>query len=206
MEGKWSITPDELSTLVKDRDSGGDPSEKIVSKYGGVLELAEKLQVDVKLGLREQDFENRKKWFGMNVIPERRSESLLSFWLGALTDKTLIILCVSAVISIVLGLSFPPSGESRSTSWIEGGSILMAVFLVSGVTALNDWTKDKKFRKLSEAAEDRKTHVLRDGENTQISTVELLVGDIVLLEPGDYIPADLLLITGHNILPKRLRI
>lgn len=54
MEGKWSITPDELSTLVKERDNGGDPSEKIVSKYGGVLELAKKLQVDVKLGLREQ--------------------------------------------------------------------------------------------------------------------------------------------------------
>jgi len=70
MEGKWSITPDELSTLVKERDNGGDPSEKIVSKYGGVLELAKKLQVDVKLGLREQDFENRKKWFGMNVIPD----------------------------------------------------------------------------------------------------------------------------------------
>lgn len=89
------------------------------------------------------------------------------------------------------------------TGWIEGTAILIAVVIVSTVTAANDWSKDRKFRQLSATAEDRKIKVVREGKSQVISGIkyyqslivpvfDLVVADIVLLETGDYIPADLL--------------
>jgi hypothetical protein len=58
-------------------------------------------------------------------------------FVGALGDKTLIVLCISAVVSIILGLAF----EDPKTGWIEGTAILMAVFIVATVTSANDYSK-----------------------------------------------------------------
>ena len=60
-------------------------------------------------------------------------------------DKTLVILMIAAVVSIVLGLTVE---EEKDIAWIEGFAILCAVFLVVIVTAVNDWTKERQFRGL----------------------------------------------------------
>jgi Ca2+-transporting ATPase len=56
-----------------------------------------------------------------------------------------------------------------------------------------------QFKKLNEKKEDRRVNVLRDGEQTQISVFELVVGDVLFLETGDVIPADGVLISGSNL-------
>jgi P-type E1-E2 ATPase len=83
--------------------------------------------------------------------------------------------------------------------WIEGVAILAAVLLVSSVTALNDYNKEKQFRALSDVDADKKIKVIRSGNVQVISTYDLVVGDLVCMESGDMIPADCVYISGDGI-------
>lgn len=118
-----------------------------------------------------------------------------------------------AVISIVLGVAFPQShgepGTTPSTSEeitnrlfgvIEGGAILVAVIIVSSVTAFNDYKKEQKFRSLNKQNNSYNVRVIRDGDKTcEINVTELLVGDVVRLQGGDTIPADGILISSEGL-------
>ncbi|CAM9350626.1 unnamed protein product, partial [Laminaria digitata] len=79
--------------------------------------------------------------------------------------------------------------------WIEGVAILCAVLVVAVVTATNDYSKDEQFRALNAVKDD----VVRAGEILEMSTRQLLVGDVVLLEAGDKIPADGVLTQGDDV-------
>ncbi len=67
------------------------------------------------------------------------------------------ILCVSAVVSLVLGIAT----EGWAKGWLEGASILVAVVIIVTVTAGNDYLKEKQFQKLSAAAEEKYVNVRR---------------------------------------------
>ena len=124
-------------------------------------------------------------------------------------DTTIIILIVAAVVSIVLGVAV----EKESGGWIEGTAILVAVVIVKKkiyfhpknfkkkkisfffqkvgfVTAGNEFSKEKQFRKLASVSNDIQVKVMRDGMQEVISTFDIMVGDIVILEAGDKICAD----------------
>ena len=60
-------------------------------------------------------------------------------------DKTLIILIIAALVSLVLGVTVE---EQKNIAWIEGAAILAAVAIVVLVTAIQDWTKERQFRGL----------------------------------------------------------
>jgi Ca2+-transporting ATPase len=75
----------------------------------------------------------------------------------------------------------------------------MAVSIVVMVSSLNDYQKEKQFRKLNARKEDRKVKVIRDGQQVQISVFDLQVGDIMTVEPGDLISVDGVLVTSHNL-------
>lgn len=68
----------------------------------------------------------------------------------ALEDPTLVMLCIAAAVSLVLGIA-----ENPSTGWIEGTAILAAVVIVVMVASLNDYQKEKQFRKLNEKKDSR---------------------------------------------------
>lgn len=73
----------------------------------------------------------------------------------------------------------------------------MAVFICAGVTAINDYQKEKQFRELNEQAIASKTiQVLRDAKKVDVRLSEVVVGDIVTIVAGDEIAGDALLITG----------
>eukprot|EP00960_Hanusia_phi_P062743 765252-Hanusia_phi.AAC.6 len=74
--------------------------------------------------------------------------------------------------------------------WLEGVAILFAVVVVVTVGAVNDYQKEKQFRDLNAKKDDIDITVIRDGQQTTISTKTLVVGDIVLLSTGDILPAD----------------
>ena len=68
----------------------------------------------------------------------------------ALEDPTLVMLCIAAAVSLVLGIY-----ENPTTGWIEGTAILAAVVIVVMVASLNDYQKEKQFRKLNEKKDSR---------------------------------------------------
>ena len=79
--------------------------------------------------------------------------------------------------------------------WIEGAAIFIAVFLVSNISAFNDYSKELQFRALEASSnQDERTSVLRNSVVELINPSDLVVGDIIVLQGGDKIPTDAVLI------------
>ncbi|KAJ8521107.1 hypothetical protein ONZ45_g2153 [Pleurotus djamor] len=145
----------------------------------------------------------RREIYGENVLPRRRSKSLLSLMWAALTDKVLILLSIAAVVSLALGL-FQDFGPSRDPNeppvdWVEGVAIIIAIGIVVLVGSLNDWQKERQFLKLNDKKEERAVKVIRDGVEHLVDIREVVVGDIALIEPGEIIPCDGIFLSGHNV-------
>jgi Ca2+-transporting ATPase len=112
-------------------------------------------------------------------------------------------LSICAVVSLALGL-FQDFGTTRPdgdppVDWVEGVAIIVAVLIVVGVGSLNDWQKEKQFEGLNEKREERSVKVVRDGKEQLINVLDVVVGDIVLLEPGEVIPCDGVFLSRHNV-------
>src|SRR4051794_883775 len=124
----------------------------------------------------------------------------------ALQDKVLILLSIAAVISLALGIYQTIQAQNRAKQlklldpnnpeaneahldWVEGVAIIVAVLIVVIVGAGNDWQKERQFVRLNRKKEDRTVKAIRSGKTIQISVYDILVGDVLYLEPGDMIPA-----------------
>lgn len=118
----------------------------------------------------------------------------MELFLGSFNDTTLIVLIVSAIVSLAVGVY-----DNPQHGWIEGAAILFAVLLVAIVTATNDFEKESQFQKLNAVKEDVNIQAVRDGKTISINTKELVVGDLVKLNAGDKIPADGILVSGSDV-------
>ncbi|CAG8457426.1 10486_t:CDS:10 [Diversispora eburnea] len=203
----FAFTPDQLAKLV-------DPkSPELLREMGGSKKILEGLKVDPTAGLssdegledtkQRQPFHLRRKYFGRNVLPEVKQQSLISLIWEAYQDKTLILLSIASIISLAVGISEDyssrhPEGEPR-VGWVEGAAILAAVAAVVFTNAINDYQKEKQFRKLNSKKEDRNVKLIRNGKEQEISVHEINVGDILLLEPGEIVAVDGVYLSGHNL-------
>lgn len=93
-------------------------------------------------------FTDRIRVFDRNKLPERKSDSFLVLLWRAYNDKIIILLTVAAVVSLSLGLYETFSGGSN-VDWVEGVAICVAILIVTIVTAVNDWQKERQFVKLN---------------------------------------------------------
>jgi Ca2+-transporting ATPase len=140
---------------------------------------------------------DRQRVFGTNKLPEKKLKSIWELVWIAYNDKVLILLSIAAVISLAVGI--PQSVRGTGVEWVEGAAIIAAIFVVVTVGAANDWQKERQFAKLNKKKEDRYVKVIRSGKTAEVSTYDIIVGDVMCLEPGDMIPADGILIDGHGI-------
>ncbi|KAL6063492.1 plasma membrane calcium [Balamuthia mandrillaris] len=189
---KYGVTLNQLVNLVENRDYDG------LQQLGGVKGLAESLGSNIETGLSQSEadnhFKTRRELFGQNRLPEPEMTSLWQMVLDGLSDKTLIMLMIAAAVSLVLGIM-----EDPSHGWIEGTAILTAVVIVVMVAALNDFQKEKQFRKLNERKKNKDVKVIRAGEQRQVSVYDINVGDVVIIDTGDILCADGIFIDGHEL-------
>jgi Ca2+-transporting ATPase len=148
-------------------------------------------------------FADRIRVFSDNRLPEKKPKSIFQLAWMAYNDKVLLLLTAAAIISLALGLyqTFGVShadGEPK-VEWVEGVAIIVAIAIVVVVGAANDWQKERQFVKLNKKKDDRQIKVIRSGRTQQVLVYDILVGDVVNLEPGDLIPVDGILIQGHGI-------
>ncbi|KAI9203842.1 PMCA-type calcium-translocating P-type ATPase [Polychytrium aggregatum] len=165
---------------------------------GGIEAVVSALKIDVSQGITSSTVDERKRVFGENTLPPVVSKSLGQLMLAALSEKIMIILSISAVVSLGVGLyeDFSPSNTEGMTHWIEGFAILVAVVIVVMAASINDYQKEKQFRKLNAQKDDKVVKAIRGGETKLISVYSILVGEILVLEPGDVIVADGLVLSG----------
>ncbi|KAF8267739.1 hypothetical protein EI94DRAFT_1729725 [Lactarius quietus] len=147
--------------------------------------------------------EDRQRIYGQNILPQRPSKGLLQLmWLG-LQDKVLVLLSIAVVVSLALAASLyfsssRPEGDAP-VDWAEGVAIIVAILIVVVVGSLNTWQKEKQFKVLIEKKEDRLVKVIRDSGELQVHLQQVVVGDVLLLEPGEVIPCDGVFLSGHNV-------
>ncbi|CAF0949996.1 unnamed protein product [Brachionus calyciflorus] len=211
MERKYPITTKELTDLMQVQLKP-DEQQEYLNRHGHIEGLCKKLQVDTQTGLDvndKSDLEARVAQFGRNEIPPKPPKSFFYLMWEALQDTTLIILIISAGISLVLSFyhdsSQVPDEEfsqikEPNVEWIEGAAILIAVLVVVLVTSFNDWSKERQFRGLqSKIDSDQKISVLRNGQIDQLPVKDILVGDICQIFYGHLIPADGLVIESNDL-------
>lgn len=219
----FQFKPGELCSLIDPEDFNK------LEQMGGIDGLMNGLGTSAEKGIYVQPkssaetslashgtIEQRLQVYGANVLPQRKSKSLpMLMWL-ALQDKILILLIVAAIISLALGLytdlgtppqkvpcANPSPGESRceapSVDWVEGVAILVAVFIVDLVGSLNDWQKERQFRVLDAKKDSRNITVFRNGEKSLVDIHDVVVGDVVSVEPGEIVTFDGVILQSHNI-------
>ncbi|KAK5258547.1 plasma membrane calcium, partial [Exophiala xenobiotica] len=152
----------------------------------------------------ENSFADRRRIFKDNRLPEKKAKTFWQLAWIAYNDKVLILLSVAAVISLALGIyqtvrPAPSEEHEARVEWVEGVAIMVAIFVVTFVGALNDYQKERQFIKLNKKKEERFVKVIRSGKSREISVYDVLVGDVMHLEPGDLIPVDGVFIEGHNV-------
>ena len=162
---------------------------------GGTEGILSKLKTSAENGIESPRF--RKEEFGMNKIFEEPPAPFVKFLKESLSELMIIILLSAAIIQIIIGLSI---GNNKKTGWLDGASVLFAVFVVVSVESFTNWQKEKKFYELNNlknAGTVFKT--IRDKNIKDLKADDLLVGDIILISSGETIPADCLLLEGNGI-------
>ncbi|CAM9198079.1 unnamed protein product, partial [Ectocarpus fasciculatus] len=175
-----------------------EENKKYLDTLGGTDALVELIGTSVQNGLTSSQVDSQRSSYGTNEFPESPMEGFFALLFAAFQDPTLMILIAAAVVSLVLGLV---STEHGDEGWIEGAAILIAVFIVANVSAGNDYTKELQFRALEASSQqDERTSVVRDGTTQRVNPTELVVGDIILLQAGDSIPADCVLVDSSTVM------
>ncbi|UNI15526.1 plasma membrane calcium [Purpureocillium takamizusanense] len=147
--------------------------------------------------------EARRAAFGSNQIPDKKIRSIFDLMLFALSDRVLILLSVVAAISLSVGLyqSFgqPHAPGQPRVEWVDGFTIMAAVMIVVVTGAANDYQKERQFARLTKKKALRAVVAIRSGKPIEVSVFDVLAGDVLQLNPGDLVPVDGILISGHAI-------
>jgi P-type Ca2+ transporter type 2C len=146
----------------------------------------------------------RRAVFLDNHLPTKRELTFLNRVWIAYNDPVLFLLTAAAAVSLAIGLyqtfTTAHNASNPSVEWVEGVAIITAIVIIVLVGSINDWAKSREFRKLNKKQLERDAKVIRFGVSRLLFGSDILVGDVVIIEPGDVIPADGILLTGDNIM------
>jgi magnesium-transporting ATPase (P-type) len=161
-----------------------------LGEMGGTPGLAYGLHTSLKHGLTGDDLnpaglEVRLTAFGKNQIAKRKMRTFLQLCWDALQDAMLLLLIILGAISIPIGMSQHPED-----GFIEGAAVLLAVAIVTFVTAFNDYQKQQQFRNMEDKSADKTINVFRNDNIVEIQHRDVVVGDVVIIRNGNLIPCD----------------
>lgn len=136
----------------------------------------------IQQGLTTAEVAESRKLHGNNILTPPVRDPWWKLFLEKFDDPIIRILLVAAVIAIGVGYIH---GE-----YTEGVGIILAIFLATFLAFLNEYKANKEFDVLNQVSEDVPVNVIRNGEHTAVPRKDIVVGDVVLLELGEEIPAD----------------
>ncbi len=143
------------------------------------------------MGLTDNEVIESRKKFGSNVINSSKKNSFIKQYISTLGDPIIRILLIALGIKTVFLI--------QNFDWYETVGIVIAIFLASFISTVSEYGSEKAFEKLQEESSKIKCKVLRNKKVVEVNIEDVVVGDIVLLESGDRIPADGEIIEGEII-------
>lgn len=148
-------------------------------------------------GLTTQEVTASKATHGDNKLSSKETNSLLSIFIEAFKDRWILILLGALGLKILfnfVGMLFPAIGESN---WYEAVSLIFAILMSTGFSAISEYRNEQKFNTLQEEASKTNAKVYRDGKLKEILVDDIVKGDQILLQTGDKVPVDGILLDGH---------
>lgn len=151
-------------------------------------DTADKIGVDLEVGLTQSEFEKRRERYGPNRIEAKRGKNPLIRFIEQFNQPLLYILILAGAIKFYL------QGWRSTNGWVIWGVVLIN----ATVSFIQETKAENAIAALSSSTETEAT-VYRDGEKFKVPSSELVPGDVVLLTSGDKIPADVRLIEAKNL-------
>ncbi len=162
-------------------------------------EVVTSLGTDAAKGLTEAEAQERKARYGENKLQEQKKKSMFVRFLEQFKDVMIIILLIAACVSFgVICYQVFVTGEESPIEFVEPALIIFIVVL----NAIMGLVQESKAEKALEALKNMSAphaRVLRDGKEKFIQASELVPGDVIYLEAGDFVPADARLLTSSNL-------
>lgn len=156
-----------------------------------VEEVEKELGTDQENGLSSKKVEENRAKYGLNELKEKKKESLLQKFIDQFKDFSIIVLIIAAIVSGVVGVM---QGEGFTDT-----IIILIVVLLNAVIGVAQESKAEKSLEALKKLSAHAAKVIRDGKETAIPARELVPGDLVIIETGDYISADLRVIEAVNL-------
>ena len=156
-------------------------------------EVLKDLGTDLANGLTGAQVEERKARYGENALAAKPSKTLLQRFLAQFADVLIIILLLSAAVSFFVTLMSPDE-----ESFFEPLLILVIVIINACIGVYQENKAEKALEALKQMSSPH-ARVIRDGEEQMVETKNLVPGDLVRLEAGDFVPADARLLRATNL-------
>ncbi len=151
-----------------------------------VEHVLRQLDVSPTQGLSSEEVQRRQLKYGLNAIPKKKQKTPLELFLQQFTQPLVVILLIATVITALL------------QEWVDSSVIFGVVFVNAVIGFIQESKALKAIEALAKSVASEAT-VIRDGEKRRIPSVELTIGDVVLLQSGDKVPADLRLVQVREL-------
>lgn len=139
-------------------------------------------------GLTPEQVAESRREYGENILTRRKGKSFIRRFLGNLNDPVIRILIGALIVNLIFSF--------RNGNFSETIGIGAAVLIAAMISTISEHSSENAFARLNEGSDTRLCRVRRAGTAEEIPVKDIVVGDIVLLQPGDTLPADSLLISG----------
>ena len=143
-----------------------------------------------RVGLTSGQVEQSRREHGSNTLTPPPKEPLWKLFLEKFQDPIIRILLIALLLSVGVSLYQFFTGTASASVLLEPLGIFVAVLLATTVGFVFEMSANRKFDILNKAKDEEKVTVMRDGHITQIERKDVVVGDMVFVNPGDEIPAD----------------
>mgnify|MGYP001852569821 CR=1 FL=1 len=155
-------------------------------------EVERKMGTNIRTGLTTRQVEERRKKYGVNQLQEQKKENIIIRFLKQFNDFMIIILLIASVISAVVA-------KLEGSNDYFDSIIIIAIVVFNAIMGLIQEAKAEKSLEALKKMSAPTCKVKRDGKIVIVKSEELVPGDIVMLEAGNYVPADCRLISSTNL-------
>ena len=142
-------------------------------------------------GLTDQEVLQNRQKYGMNLLTPPKRPSIWKLYLEKFQDPVIKVLLVAAAFSLLISII--------ESEYAETIGIFFAIFLATGIGFYFEYDANKKFDSLNAVGEETPVMVIRNGKVHEIPKKDIVVGDVVILNTGDEIPADGVLLEAVSL-------
>ena len=155
-------------------------------------EVEKQMQTNIEFGLNEKQVKDKQNRFGLNKLEEKKKESIVIKFIKQFNDFMIIILIIASIISAVV------ARLEGSNDYFDS-IIIIAIVVFNAIMGLVQEAKAEKSIEALKKMTAPTCRVKRNGKISTIKSEQIVPGDIVLLEAGNYVPADCRLISSSNL-------